>query len=403
MERYFTDVAADSGKANNVFGVLRQYYDHTGFADYRQTFDPTRQVIIDRQPYPPRTPNACPYASLPPWHPSAYATCISDTQIRSELQRLITADGLPTAGTHTAAFPGQGDPFPGIPGNPIGGHLSANAPIYFVVLPANIEFCYIGPTQCTLEQMIAYHLSFTDAQGNVVLYAPISMDPLAGWPSPPPFAGACNLDGTKVNQEPNGDYQGDCAMPRLSHEDSETITDPIVDVGHSGWFASTTGNNLVGYESGDACGNTGPFDPAKGTNPFAFAPTLGGTAAAGTLYTQLINSHPYYTQSEWSNGNDTCEMRPSPGTIAPRFTVPTGPVSAGSTVHFNPGASTSTHPDSSATWNFGDHSKGAFLYGPATLTPVEHKYMTAGRYTVTLTLIDNRGNLKTTTHTVDIK
>lgn len=30
MRRYLTDVAADSGKASNVFGVLRQYYDRTG-------------------------------------------------------------------------------------------------------------------------------------------------------------------------------------------------------------------------------------------------------------------------------------------------------------------------------------------------------------------------------------
>jgi hypothetical protein len=36
IERFFTDVAADSGKSSNVFGVLRQYYDHAGFADYRR-------------------------------------------------------------------------------------------------------------------------------------------------------------------------------------------------------------------------------------------------------------------------------------------------------------------------------------------------------------------------------
>ena len=56
IERYFTDVAADSGKSCNVFGVLRQYYDRSGFADYRQTFDRARQVIVDTQPYPPKMP-----------------------------------------------------------------------------------------------------------------------------------------------------------------------------------------------------------------------------------------------------------------------------------------------------------------------------------------------------------
>ena len=85
MERYFTNVAADSGKASNVFGVLRRYNDRTGFADYRQTFDPRRQVIIARQPYPQRDPTACPYVST-------YPTCISDPQIQSELQGKGTAE-----------------------------------------------------------------------------------------------------------------------------------------------------------------------------------------------------------------------------------------------------------------------------------------------------------------------
>jgi hypothetical protein len=409
MARYFTDVAADSGKVSNVFGVLRQYYDRTGFADYRQTFDPRRQVIIDRRPYPQRDPTACPYVSPVAWVPAAWppgthATCISDAQIRSELQRLITADRLPTAGSHRAAFPGQGFPFPGllgegIPGNPIGGHLSANAPIYFVVLPANVEFCYFRGTQCTANLQWGYHLSFTDAQGNVVLYAPISMDPNAGGPPPPPFSGRCDLGVTGV-QEPNRD-RGDCAINTLSHEDSETITDPIGDVSHSGWFATIV-NDIVGQESGDACVGYGSFDPAHGRNPDAYAPTLGGSAAAGTLYTQLINRHRYYTQSEWSNGNANCEMRPSPGRIIPRFAAPRRPVKVGRSLRFDPAVSRSRNPLSSATWQFGDGSPTAFFSASATLTSVEHRYRKPGRYTVTLTLVDDHGSLKTTTRLVTV-
>jgi hypothetical protein len=348
-------------------------------------------VIIDRQPYPQRDPTDCPYVST-------YPTCVSDAQIQSELQRLITADQLPTAGTHTAAFPGQGSPFPGIGGNPIGGHLSANAPIYFVVFPANIEFCSVLGTQCTNKDLYGYHEFFTDAQGNVVLYASIAMDPNAGWGTvPQPYPGACNVDGT-TNQEPNGD-PGDCAITRLSHEDSETITDPIIDIGHSGWFASTSGNNIFGYESGDACEVPGSLDPANGHNPDAFAPTLGGSSAAGTLYTQLINGHRYYTQSEWSNGNGTCEMRPSSGRIVPRFAV-RGWSRAGASERFNPGAGTSRNSLSSATWQFGDGSTPAFFSGHAALTPVKHRYQKAGRYIVTLTLVDSLGNLKTATRHV---
>lgn len=130
-----------------------------------------------------------------------------------------------------------------------------------------------------------------------------------------------------------------------------------------------------------------------GTNPDAYLPTLGGSEAAGTLFTQLINGHHYYLQSEWSNGNSNCEMRPSPGRITPRFKVAGGRHVAGAPFTFNPSASTSSAVLSSATWNFGDGSKPAFRPGRTELTRVKHGYRKAGRYTVTLTLVDNRGNL----------
>jgi hypothetical protein len=379
MKRFFADAAADSGKSSNVFGVLRQYHDRTGFADYRQNFNPARQAIVDTHAYPTRDTTNCPRVS------TAYPTCITDAQLQAELQRLITADRLRTAGG-------------------LSGELYANAPVYFVVFPADVNVCTTLLAQGGMAQQVAcidnalcgYHGSFLDISAGfkTVLYSAIPLRPHRNGSLVPDPKGDCQTDGTSMVQEPNHDA-ADLLITEFSHELSETITDPIVD---KSWYDPSTGN-----ESGDNCGATGTFDPAKGTNPNAYLPTLGGSAGTGTLYDQLVNGHPYYIQSEWSNGNGTCEMRPTPGTIAPRFTVPARPATAGSTVRFNPGASTSTHPDSSATWNFGDHSRGAFLYGPATLTPTNHTYATAGRYTVTLTLIDNRGNLKTTTHTVDIK
>jgi PKD repeat protein len=64
---------------------------------------------------------------------------------------------------------------------------------------------------------------------------------------------------------------------------------------------------------------------------------------------------------------------------------------------FDPAASTSTHHLSSATWNFGDGSQTKFLFGTDTLSSVTHRYRKPGQYTVTLTLVDNTGNLKITT------
>ena len=364
LERYFTDVAADSGKSSNAFGVLRQYYDHSGFADYRQSFAPAHQVIVDTQPYPARDTLSCTAVS------TTYPTCISDAQIKSEVQRLITADRLPTAGKPPK--------------------LSAHTPIYFVVLPANVKFCMVLATQCTDTNLNAYHLSFL-THGDAVLYAAIAMDPLQGVALPAPISGACDPGGTGVAQEPNND-PGDCAINSISHEDSEAITDPI----GTGWDIAVTH-----WETGDACAHVGAFDPTHTTNPNAFLPTLGGSASGGTLYTQVINGDRYYTQSEWSNGDGNCEMRPTAGRTVPRFDV-RGQTIAGMPVFFDAAAGRTMETLSSATWSFGDRSKPVFFYGHHTLERVEHRYRKGGRYTVTLTLVDSRGNLHTATQHVTI-
>ena len=222
MERFFTDVAADSGKSSNVFGVLRQYYDHAGFADYRQRFDPARQVVVDTHPYPPRDTAQCPDVS------STYSTCISDGQIQSELERLITADRLPTAGK-----PGP--------------ELSASAPIYFVLLPADVNACHLFATLCADKTPggCAYHLAFRDAGNGYVLYAPILTQCHA-------LSAAKNYqaDNNVAVQEPNGD-SADLLFTPVSHELSETITDPLPS---SGWENASTNN-----EVGDNCYRFGPF------------------------------------------------------------------------------------------------------------------------------------------------
>jgi hypothetical protein len=366
MERYLADVAADSGKSRNFFGVLRQYYDKAGFADYRQTFNPMRQVIVDTHPYPPHDPGCSDVSSN-------YPTCITDPQIQSEVQRLITADHLPTAGSANAT------------------ELSANAPIYNVVLPADVDVCHGLPTLCTGHQDCGYHWSF-DAGVNVVLYAVLPLQSLRDgsllFPAPKVV---CQLDNTTTIQALDGDVNADLLITGLGHEESEAITDPI---GNSGWFDPQKGNEI-----GDKCEmlTTATLSNGFGNNPNAFMPTLGGSEAAGTLYTQLINGHPYYMQSEWSNGDSNCEMRPTAGRIVARFSVPRGRSAAGTALAFNPAASASANPYSSATWNFGDGSALAFYSGRATLTHARHRYTKPGHYLVTLTLVDDRGNLQSTT------
>jgi hypothetical protein len=298
---------------------------------------------------------------------------VSAIQIEAEIARLIAADRLPTDGSQTRV------------------ELRAHAPVYFVLLPADVNQCVaqLFGTICgdQVGGPCAYHNSFYEPNGALVLFAPI----LTLCHTTNMGIGGLKdyqLDGNRMLQEPNG-LPADPLLTPLSHELSETTTDPILS---TAWFA----NDKQNFETGDVCGAHGVHPPS---NPNAYLPTLGGSASAGTLYDQLINGHRYYTQSQWSDGNNTCEMRPSPGTIVPRLTVSRR---SRTKVSLDPATSTSTHPLSSATWTFGDHSKTAFRYAAATLTPVKHTYR-PGRYTVTLTLVDDRGNLKTTTHTIDIK
>jgi PKD domain len=355
MQRYFSDVAADSGKATNAYAVDRQYTDNSGFADYRQTFSASSQTIVDTHAYPPPDSTNCPDVD-----PSFYPRCITDSQIQTELARLIGARGLPTG-------------------------ISGSAPLYFVVTPSDVDVC-LDSEECADNAFCAYHSAFTD-NGNDVLYAATPYFLSANSADHAQYAKGCQQDSAPgVIQEPNSDL-ADVALSYLSHEQSESLTDPL----GTGWWDGTSGN-----EGADNCIQYGPFDPSGGSNPDAYQPALGGDSSAGTLYDQLIGDQPYYLQAEWSDGNVDCEMRPSSGTLVPIFGVPPpGSTPVGAPVTFDPGTTTSSAPASSATWDFGDGTAPRFESGDLALAPVSHAFASAGRHTITLTLVDDLGNLAT--------
>jgi PKD domain len=197
-------------------------------------------------------------------------------------------------------------------------------------------------------------------------------------------------------QEPNGS-PADLILSPLTHEDAESITDPLLNA----WFDGTPD-----HEAADACINYGySADPLGFQSPFAFAPTLGGSEAAGTLYDQLDNGHRYYIQSMWSNGNVGCVHRPSRGTITARFAVPSKHDVVGSRASFDPAASSSTAGYSSVAWSFGDGAtsfKSTATESKPAPIEVSHAYKVPGTYTVTLTLVDTLGNLSRATRTISV-
>jgi PKD repeat protein len=355
LERYFTDVAAASGTSSNTLGVDRQYTDATGFAAYRQVFT-SSQAITDTQQYPPASAQ-CTESS----GGFTETACLFDRQIRAEIVRVVAADGLPTG-------------------------ITGDAPIYFVVTPPTVNSCMEGNQTCADSDFCGYHSSFTD-DGNTVLYADIPTLLAADAPK------ECQHDGNSQVQDPNGDQIGDVVIKYMSHEDNEAITDPLEDA----WYNDASGNEIA-----DTCNASGPLSLTKDTDPNAFNPTLGGSAASGSLFDQVINDDEYYTQSVWSNGALDCEMRPTgPATISAGFSLPAS-IAAGKAATFDPSASTSTSPGgfSSTTWNFGDGASDFSRGAPSALT---HSYAAAGTYTATLTLVDALGDVASASHTITVR
>jgi PKD repeat protein len=375
INRYFTDLAADSGGGANVFGVDRQFPDATGFADYAQTYSSAHK-LLDTDSYPTLDSTNC-------QRTSGFSNCITDAQLRAEVKAFVDANGLPNDGSSAAS------------------ELSDNAPLYFVLLPTSVNVCFggsgTGPTTCSDNKFCAYHSSFTDSSNSTrLLYAA-----LPTWLAFNDAKG-CQFDNNTAVQEPNA-TAGDVVVKYTSHEYSEAVTDPL---GNAYWDSAS------GNEDGDNCNFYGATaNPNGGANPNAYTPTLGGNATPvspatyGTLFNQLVNGNEYYTQSEWSNGDVGCLLRPSAGTVTPSFTVPAGPNAVNTLLNFDPSASTSTNALTSASWDFGDGSHAFNASGhtvTSTLAAVAHSYSSPGAYHVKLTLVDNRGNLQTLTQTVDV-
>jgi hypothetical protein len=155
------------------------------------------------------------------------------------------------------------------------------------------------------------------------------------------------------------------ALKYTSHEYIEAATDPL----GNAWFDGT------GQEIGDKCNFAGSGSE-PGEDPNAFVPTLGGSAATGTLFNQSINSDGFYVQSEWDNAGAACLMKPLELKAA-GFTPTSASTTVGSAVNFN-GSATDPYGKLGFTWNFGDGTESAGA------TP-SHVYRAGGTYEVTMT------------------
>jgi PKD repeat protein len=338
VHKFFADVASDSGLASNVFGIAGQYKDPSGHALYSSTVG---SEGTDTTAY---GPDGCTIPNEGDTSPF-YSHCLTDARLQSELSAYVTTHGLHKGPTDQ----------------------------YFVLLPHKVVTCLPeeeGEQPCSNNFYCAYHSAINPGSPDEIIYSDIPFSLLDS-----EFAKSCQSDGNVEPQLPNGDAAGgdgttrfaDVALKYVSHEYIEAATDPL----GNGWW-----ENLHGQEIGDKCNFTGS---GTGGDANTFLPTLGGSAASGTLFNQSINADSFYLQSEWDNVGVACLMKPLALSTA-KFTASPASGQVGVPVKFS-GAATDPYGGVGFSWKFGD---GAEASGAVP----EHAYGASGSYEVTMTAKD---------------
>jgi hypothetical protein len=189
INRFFTDVAADSGKTSNVYYSDTQYYDGSGHSSYSSS---VAAPYVDTNPYPASGCND---------NVSQTTVCLTDAQLQAEITSLVNANAWPRGGSTE----------------------------YFLFTPQNVGSCTDGGgRECAFSYYCAYH-SWIGSGSNEILYA--------NMPYTDTVPAAC--DGAP---HPNGS-DADPTISVVSHEHNETITDP----NGNAWY------DAAGYENGDKC------------------------------------------------------------------------------------------------------------------------------------------------------
>ena len=187
---YFNNVAAASGATNNVYSVATQYYDGSGNIAYSAT---SGGSTVDTDPYP----------SLGCVGTNIGGPCINDSQLQTEVQKVVAAKKWPTG-------------------------LGAE---YFVYFPNGVTTCTsVASYECSGTIYCAYHSS-VGSGSSTILYANMPYD---------------GISGCESGEYPNGDTGADSELNVTSHESIETITDPL----GNAWYDSS------GNEIGDKCNFT---------------------------------------------------------------------------------------------------------------------------------------------------
>ncbi len=192
IETFLTDVAADSHKTTNVYSLSGQYADGSGPAAYDSTYG---GPVVATDPLPP---NGCTEPSTGP----SWTVCLTDSQLETEIERVVAADHLPTT----------------------------NRDIYFMITPNGFGSCTDATSSsCSLGGRANGYCGYHSETPNGILYAVIPYNAVAGH---------CQSN----NPRPNSST-AEPTISTISHEHNETVTDPYGDA----WV------DAQGEEEADLC------------------------------------------------------------------------------------------------------------------------------------------------------
>jgi hypothetical protein len=248
INRFMTDVAADSAKRTNVFSALTEFTNSVGTKLSYKIHAGT--PLDDTTAFPA---NGCTHDTGAIYSDnSGYTRCITNSQLLTEAHNFTTAKSLPN---------------------------SDLAHLYMYFMPKHVETCFTGANGA------AGGSCGINAQGGFCGYHAFGSPPLVANMSfavvDSPTGFTCSSDAgsnTGGNESPNSDIEADTEISITSHEMNETITDPQ----GNAWF------DRDGFENGDECA-------------YVFGDSASFVGTSPARHNQVINGHPYFVQEEPSN------------------------------------------------------------------------------------------------------
>lgn len=363
VERYFEDLAHDSGHETNVFAVDPQYWEEqSGHSfepgEYKLAFDRNTDVTVDTTNAFPKHVSGCSDQTT-----FSEGPCLLDSDLQKEVQEVAKTSSK-----------GLGD-------------------LYLVLTPPGVGGCFDNESgECAYRQYCAYHSDFGGdgmTVGEQTLYADLPY--LGEVPGCDSFVHP-NEVVNEIEERKGVDKGADAVIDTVSHEVNEAITDPIgsqcdeeeiagkpVIVGceKNAW------TDAIGQEVADKC------LPPESTVFGIYGEPLGEllTRRPASRFNQEINADHYWIQRQWSNEAGLTE-----GACVQRRIKASFSISAirQATVPMTLNGSASGAPGDSSVywvWNFGNGEQ----IGTASPT-ISHTFAQPGEYAVGLTAYDAFGN-----------